>query len=112
MPEGGNLANMLVVEPHEQVNGLIARLLKQAGHTVVCAVNSIEGEKQFRNQDFALVMGDGPNTVTWLEQLYADGQTVLVITGTITCGLPSLIKPFRSEDLINRVSELLQSATD
>jgi CheY-like chemotaxis protein len=128
------MARILIIDDDELIRGTVQRILAQAGHEPVLAVDGEDGLRQFHRQQFDLVLCDvfmprkeGLETVREIRQLSA-GIPIISMTGSIPAGdngrldpdflrmsgalgaTRTIAKPFRSRQLLALVGECLGAA--
>ncbi len=118
------MAKILVVDDERNVRSLVKRILEEQGHQVVTLATGEEALVELRKNDFDLLVLDlklpGISGVELLKRMANEGYTlpVLIISG-ITNAIPIveamkngasdyLSKPFPSQDLLKKVTELLR----
>ena len=121
------MAEILVIDDDPRLRRLLARVLKNAGHTVHEAANGTAGIRLFRQVRPALVITDlvmpDAEGIETIQELRRDAPTlpILAISGGSNHSLylraaiklgatASLGKPFGNDDLLRVVAILLQPA--
>lgn len=122
------MADILVIDDEPQMRRLISRILRKAGHTVREAADGCIGLQMCRERRPALVItdivmpvGEGIETIQALRQS-GEALPILAISGNspalylrAATGLgatAALAKPFRADDLLAVVANLLNDAAD
>jgi putative two-component system response regulator len=117
-------ACVLVVDDEDSVRGLIARVVKQAGHRVDTAASASEARACFAAQDFELAICDlkmpgepGADLLRWIIAEHPD-TAVLVATGSadrdtaervLSLGAYGyLLKPFKPSEVEINISNALR----
>jgi CheY-like chemotaxis protein len=123
------MANILVIDDVEYVRNSILRILTKEGHTVHLATNGREGLELLKSNPVDLLILDvvmpemgGVEMLMKLKTQYPDLKTVFITghipknsaafnTLSITYGArKTLFKPFKAEELIRMVNEVLTSS--
>jgi cyclic di-GMP phosphodiesterase len=125
-PRDPGRGSVLVIDDDEQIRGLIVRLLKPMGHTIMEAGSAEEAQEKLAAASPDVVLVDmqlpGRSGHDVLAQIRADPRTrlipVVMITGVATherklkaiqAGVTDFIaKPFSPEELVARVRALLE----
>jgi CheY-like chemotaxis protein len=122
------MADILIIDDELQMRRLLARLLRDAGHTVHEAANGREGLKLFREVHPVLIITDilmpdteGIETIRELRRA-APTLPILAISGSNTPvyldaatklgATASLRKPFSAEELLGAVETLLGGSAE
>lgn len=122
------MAEILVIDDEPQMRRLIARILHGAGHTVHEANNGEEGIELFRRMRPVLVITDivmpdveGIEVIRALRQeaptipilaISGSGHPVYLRAATGLGATTALAKPFRADELLSVVGQLLQTTAD
>ncbi|MEM6708221.1 MAG: response regulator [Pseudomonadota bacterium] len=123
------MSSILVADDDEHVLDVIAEMLRMAGHDVTTALNGIEVEQRFRDEEIDLVITDivmpeqeGLETINNIRQS-AEHLPIIAISGGGRVGPGSYLdlarrfganaalhKPFELDDLVSTVTDLLGTA--
>lgn len=126
---GREPATILVVEDHEMVRALVQEILASAGYRVLSSGDGLEawdiiatypGPLQLLLTDMVLPFLNGQQLSerasairSPLKTLYMSGYPETSLRGFgLSPSLPYLQKPFTSDQLINKVEEVLSAPTD
>jgi CheY-like chemotaxis protein len=120
MADDGRRGTILVVDDNPDIRGLAKFFLENAGYTVVMAADGAEGLRFYReNQSSILLLLTDitmPN-MNGLELasrvLGIDSRLPVLVMSGLACGaypgLESIAKPFRPDELIERVGRVLDA---
>ncbi len=119
-------AKILIIEDDDQVRDLLKKILQGEGYEVLSAVNGAEGLKMYEQENPGLIITDlimpekeGIETIRELRKSDPDVKIIAMSGGgTIDAGQYLLMaerlgvaktfkKPFRRNDIIEAVSELI-----
>ena len=118
------MVSILIIEDEEQIRGLLAAMLEEAGYHVMCAGNGAEGLRLFEQKSFDLVITDimmpEKDGIETIRELKRESPQMKIIAITGYRGrfnrLPAaeflgaeltLMKPFTRAELLGKVHELL-----
>ena len=115
------MPKIIIIDDDEVLRETLARVLREAGHTVTVTVNGFEGVKAFRAEHSDLILTDimmpygGLPTIRVLRTEFPNLKIIAMSGGgqprlDIAEGLGAnrtLAKPFSSKDLIDAINEVL-----
>lgn len=120
------MAHILLVDDDPAIRKVFTKILKKAGHEVVCAENGQEGLELCQNNSFDLIITDmlmpvkdGLKMIMELDRVFPETRIIAVSGGGVieaerylrlagTIGVKkSLTKPVSKTDLLTAVNEIL-----
>lgn len=120
------MANLLLVDDDEALRALLRRVLVREGHAVVEAANGREAVEQLHNKPFDLMITDlfmpqqdGLETILAVRRMHlkmpviaisgggSAAQFDMLRTASLFGAARVLIKPFRAEEMLVAVREVL-----
>ena len=124
-----SLHPVLLIEDEPSVANFVRSALERHGYRVTCAASGAEGLKLLQANEFAGVISDmrtpgnvnGADVHAWIQShrpymnsklLFITGDIANDETGTIlkSTGVPFIEKPFRVQQLVQKVEELFGRA--
>jgi len=126
----GGSETVLLAEEDESVRGLALRVLRDCGYTVLDASDGVEAQRVADEHagpihllltDVVMTRGGGPELGRWIagarpgtKVLYMSGYTERFrdVEGALAAGGGFLGKPFTPSDLLRKVREVLDAATE